>query len=140
MVVVAVFNAHPKIRSSTSRIRRAIRSVLKGEGIRSAKVSVILVGTGVSRSMNRKFLGHDYSTDVLSFTLEGGETLEGEVYVNVDKARTQAREYHVSFREELVRLVVHGVLHLAGENDITGHAAARMKKKEDRYVLRLTRA
>jgi probable rRNA maturation factor len=84
--------------------------------------------------MNRKFLHHDYVTDVLSFPLGAREALEGEVYVNLDRARQQAVEYGVTFTSETGRLVIHGVLHLLGYDDTTSGPRRRMKKKEDRYV------
>ena len=60
--------------------------------------------------------------------------LEGEVYVNLDRARTQANEYGVSFSNEVARLIIHGTLHLVGFDDSTKGKAQRMKAEEDRLL------
>ncbi len=130
---VAVFNAHP-----TRRVRggaaRWVRRVLRGERVGNAEIRVIFIDTRRCRTLNTEFLGHRYSTDVISFPLEEGSNLEGEIYVNLDKARSQADDYGVAFTDEVVRLVVHGTLHLAGYDDRRPAAAARMKRREDAYV------
>jgi rRNA maturation RNase YbeY len=66
--------------------------------------------------------------------LEIRPALDGEVYVNLDRARKQARDYSVSFGNEVARLVIHGTLHLAGFDDSAPRTAARMKAEEDRQV------
>ena len=81
-----------------------------------------------------RYLNHDYATDVISFPLENGAVLEGEVYVNLDRARAQARVYGVSFSNEVARLVIHGTLHLVGYDDSTEKKAERMKAEEDYHV------
>ncbi len=118
-------------------MERTVRSVLRAEGIVKAEVSIVFTDGRYSRTINRKYLGRDYSTDVLAFPLEEGETLEGELYVNIDKARQQAREYAVSLANELGRLVIHGMLHLAGYDDRTRRGAEAMRKKEDATLERL---
>ena len=60
--------------------------------------------------------------------------IEGEVYINLDRARIQAREYGVGFADEVCRLVVHGTLHLFGYDDKTVALERHMKRREDRYV------
>ena len=134
MIDVAVFNAHPAIRIRRAVVTAAVRRVAKGERRRRAAVSVVFVGSRTSARMNRKYLGHEGGTDVISFPLGEGRTIEGEVYVNLDRARTQAREYGVAFADEVCRLVVHGTLHLFGYDDRTVALERHMKRREDRYV------
>jgi rRNA maturation RNase YbeY len=86
--------------------------------------------------MNRRWLRHEGPTDVISFTLERHSPLEGEIYVNLDRARRQAREYHVRFAHEVARLVVHGALHLTGMDDRTGAQRRRMRRHEDALLAR----
>lgn len=137
MIRVVVANAHPTRRVTQARVRRAVRMVLEGEGISDAAISVVAVDSPRCRRLNRKFLAHDRVTDVISFPLESGPRLEGEVYVNLDTARRQAREYGVSPANEVTRLVVHGILHLAGYNDRRPEESARMRRAQERYVERL---
>lgn len=81
--------------------------------------------------MNRKHLNHDYVTDVLSFELERAHGLETEIYINLDRARSQAREYGVSFTNETRRLLVHGMLHVLGYDDRTNVKRKIMRRRED---------
>jgi rRNA maturation RNase YbeY len=134
VIDVAVFNAHPALRIRRAGVIAAIRCVAKGERRKQAALSVVFVGNRTSARMNRRFLGHAGGTDVISFPLGEGRAIEGEIYVNLDRARTQAGEYGVRFADEIRRLVVHGTLHLFGYDDRTAPLARRMKKREDRYV------
>ena len=132
-----MFNAHPRHRIRKKPTERSVRLVLKAEGITRAEISVIYIDGHYCRSINRRFLGRDAGTDVLAFPLEEGETLEGEIYVNIDRARRQAREFGVPLANELGRLVIHGTLHLAGYEDRTRRGAETMRKMEDAALVRL---
>lgn len=100
---------------------------------------MVFVGSRRCRRLNRDWLGHDEVTDVISFPLGEAERVEGEVYVNLDRARTQSRAYGVPEREEVARLVAHGVLHLAGYDDRTVREARRMREAEDRTLAAVRR-
>jgi probable rRNA maturation factor len=138
MIRVAVFNAHPRRRIAREPIGRTVRLVLKGEKIHRASVSVIFIDSRRTRKINRKYLAHDTITDVISFPLETEGLLEGEIYINLDRAREQAAEYGVTKSNEITRLVVHGTLHLAGYDDRKPRQAVRMHARQERYVRRAT--
>jgi probable rRNA maturation factor len=140
MIRVAVANAHPTRRVARAGVQRAVRMVLEGEGISDAAISVVAVDSPRCRRLNRKFLRHDRVTDVISFPLESDPRLEGEVYVNLDTARRQAREYGVTPANEVMRLVVHGTLHLVGYDDRRPKDSTRMHRAQERYVERLALA
>jgi probable rRNA maturation factor len=97
----------------------------------------VFVDDRMSRRLNRRFLGHDRPTDVIAFPLGEESNLEGEIYVNLEKARRQARTYHVSSANETARLIIHGTLHLLGYDDRTRGKARRMKAREDFLVSHL---
>lgn len=108
--------------------------VLSKEG-RHAEIGIVLVDDTTILELNKKYLQHDYITDVISFPIDEVDgTLEGELYVCVDQAIRQAREYEVTLHHEVSRLVVHGILHLIGYNDATTQQKALMKEKEDEYL------
>ena len=134
MLNVDVFNVHPDRKVRAGEAARYVRKALRVSGVDKARVSVVFVDSRHSRAMNRQYLGHDFSTDVLSFTLERTPLLEGEIYVNLDRARRQAKEYSVGFNQEVARLVIHGTLHLVGFDDSTPGKAQRMKAEEDRQL------
>ena len=136
MIRIAVFNAYPKKRVRQRETMCLARHVLKGEGIHNVACNIIFIGDKQMIDLNGKFLNHWYSTDVLSFSLEQNDMhrVEGEVYVNLDQAQRQADEYSVSFKNEISRLVIHGLLHLVGYDDSTKREKQRMTKLENGYL------
>jgi probable rRNA maturation factor len=140
MISVDVTNAQRRERCPVAHIARSVRMVLRGEGYPDAAISVVCVNDATSRRINRRFLQHDYATDVICFPLGERDALEGELYINLDRARVQARAYGVTRTHELTRLVVHGVLHLTGWDDRTDRQRARMHTREDGYLARLFRS
>ena len=134
MLSIDVCNAHRTRRVAASEAVRYVKRVLRAARVKNARVSVVFVDSRYSRRINRRYLNHDYVTDVISFPLETGALLEGEVYVNLDRARTQATAYGVSYGSELARLVIHGTLHLVGYDDSTRKNARHMKAEEDDQV------
>jgi rRNA maturation RNase YbeY len=102
-------------------------------------VSVVFIDSRRSRTLNRQYLGHDWVTDVISFPLAKDPVIDGEVYVNLDRARTQADQLGLSYGNEVLRLVVHGVLHLLGYDDRTPVRRRRMHRRQEALVQRLRR-
>jgi len=118
-------------------LARAARASLKGR-IRRASVSIILVGDARMRRLNRETLGHDNTTDVLSF--DHGGSPEGrmiELVICVPEARRQGARLGIPFKEELTRYVVHGCLHCVGFSDAEAHARKRMWEQQERVLSRL---
>ncbi len=120
-------------------VRRITTAVLKGER-RQAEVMVTFLGPTRMRALNRAHLGHDRTTDVISFALPTPDgRLVGDIYVCRAVAATQAKALGVPLREELVRLVVHGTLHVLGYDHPAGEGRTRsaMWQRQERYVRRL---
>ncbi len=107
---------------------------MSGEQAPLRQLNVIFVNDGEIRRLNKKFLSHDYVTDVLSFQLDDREVIEGEVYVNLDQAERQAREFRIRPPSEVGRLVAHGLLHIIGYDDDTPDNRRIMQKLEDKYL------
>jgi rRNA maturation RNase YbeY len=104
-------------------------------------VTVVLTTDRAIRALNRKFRGHDRPTDVLSFDLGSGlDAAEpfGDIVISVETARRQAREYDAPLQTEMVRLLVHGTLHLCGYDHQERRDAARMHGLTRRLVSALT--
>ncbi|HEX9829166.1 MAG TPA: rRNA maturation RNase YbeY [Bacteroidota bacterium] len=137
--MVQVINHHSRLRFSRSETQRAVRSVLRRESKHLSSVSVVFVGSRFIRRINRDFLGHDIITDVISFPLQDGLGVDAELYINLERAKSQAREYNVKFKDEVLRLVIHGTLHVLGYDDTTKKAKQRMRRREDFYLTRLSK-
>lgn len=155
--MIEVFNQHPTKRFSKKETIRTIEAVLKGEKIRkNFSISVVFVDNKFIRKINKKYLNHDYPTDVISFSLgkadwsvpiddrneistrlSSGRT-EGELHLSLDKARTKAKEYNVTIANEVQRLLIHGTLHLLGYDDKGKDERNIMKRLEESYLRQLT--
>jgi probable rRNA maturation factor len=99
----------------TARVEAAVRHVLRAEGVDAAEISIALVDDDTIAGLNEEYLDHEGPTDVITFALhERGESPLGDVYVGVEQALRQAAEYEVSPAEEVIRLAVHGTLHVLG--------------------------
>jgi probable rRNA maturation factor len=116
-----------------------VRRVLQAEGVGHALVSVSFVGRRRIRSLNRRYLGHDRETDVIAFALPGAPgPLVGDVYCAPEVAARAARRFGAPAREELRRLVVHGVLHVLGHDHPEGEERTRsaMWARQERLLHR----
>ena len=119
-------------------LQDAVRAVLLGEGVRTATVSVAVVDDPTILDLNRRYLQHDYPTDVLSFVLERGDgCLDGEVIVSAETAGRECHGYGWAVQEELMLYTVHGSLHLVGFDDQSPCQAERMRVKEQSYLNQL---
>ena len=104
-----------RIALSEDRVRDIVRAVCRRERIADAMISVTFVSRAVIARMNRDYLRHTGPTDIITFELAPADgAVVGDMYICPDVARENAREHGVGVREELVRLVVHGTLHVLG--------------------------
>ncbi len=111
-----------------------VHRILEEEKKAADMISLVLVDDVYLLEVNKKFLNHNYRTDVISFDLADGGAIEGEIYISVDRARIQARRYKVSLEKEVLRLMVHGILHLCGWDDATRSQKLRMRKRENTFI------
>ena len=113
-------------------VKRIVKSTLAFEKQKGHSVSVFLTGDKEIRKINKKYLNHDYATDVISFWLEAGQLTEkeqgylGDSAVSVETAKRVSKERAIPFKEELARYLVHGTLHLLDYDD---------KKQRDKKVM-----
>lgn len=136
--MIEVINHHSRYRFSRAETQRTVQAVLRKENKTLSSLSVVFVGHRVMRRINRVYLGHDSSTDVISFPLRDGWGVDAELYINLERAKTQARQYRVPFTQEVRRLLIHGTLHLLGYDDATEKQRKQMQRREDFYLTRLT--
>jgi probable rRNA maturation factor len=117
-------------------VRRAVRRVLAAER-KKALISVTFVGPSRMRALNLGWKGHDRPTDVLSFALPGPDgILAGDIYVCSRVAAQEAKAAEVPHREELIRLVIHGTLHVLGYDHPEGQGRTRslLWRRQERYL------
>ena len=120
--------------ADAAELERAVRHTLRAQGVRQAEVSVALLGDDAIRDLNLRYLAQDRPTDVIAFALGPGPGILGDVYLGVEEARRQAAEASVSLAEELVRLAVHGTLHVLGHE----HPAGAEREASPMFALQET--
>ncbi|HEX8849360.1 MAG TPA: rRNA maturation RNase YbeY [Gemmatimonadaceae bacterium] len=105
-----------------ARVADLARAVLRAEKVRDAALSIAFVSPAAIASINRRHLGHTGPTDVISFPIAAaaGQPLGGDIYICPEVARQNARRHGAGVREEIARLVVHGVLHVLGHDHPEG--------------------
>lgn len=87
--------------------------------------------------INKRYLNHDFSTDIITFNYSGSNSdFDGEVFISVDDARLSTKKYKTTFSNELSRLIIHGMLHLKGFNDIKRSDKLKMKRMEDYLTMK----
>ena len=84
--------------------------------------------------INRRFLQHDYYTDIITFNHGTNSSVEGEIYISMDRVRRNADAYQSSIKDELHRVIFHGALHLCGFGDKTIKEKAEMRAMENRWL------
>ena len=113
-----------------------LKAVAEEEGRRPGQISVIFCSDPYLLEINRKYLGHDYYTDIITFDYSEGGTISGDLFISVDTVRSNAEYYSADFKDELDRVIVHGVLHLIGYDDHTDEQTAEMRARENHYLER----
>lgn len=133
-----------RIPLSRSRVAAVARGALEAERVRAALLSITFLDTRQMAALNRRHLGHGGATDVISFGFRRevpGDPVVGDIYICPTVARTHALERGASVREEIARLVVHGVLHVLGYDHPEGSAAEReasaMWRRQERVLRRV---
>jgi rRNA maturation RNase YbeY len=116
-----------------------VGTVLAGEGARDAYASVTFLSSQRMRALNRRSFGRDRATDIIAFGLPHGTAVVADLYVCPAQASRGAQEHGVPQREELVRVLVHGVLHVLGWDHPEGpqRQASPMWRRQEQWVRRL---
>ena len=116
-------------------IASLVTRVLQVGGLEAGLVRVIFSSDEHLRRLKRQFFNQDQVTDVIAFNLnDRGMPLEGEIYISTERALENSRHYRQTHQQELMRLVVHGSLHLLGFDDATDDEQAQMRTEEDRVL------
>jgi probable rRNA maturation factor len=154
---IAITNRQHTRKINSRRLKQLTEGLLADLKIERADLGLHLVATPEMTRLNEKFLRHHGSTDVITFdyadaggqhfvtaqnvraTIKHCPPLQGDIFICVDEAVRQARRFRTRWQSEIVRYLVHGVLHLRGHDDSRAGARRKMKREEDRRLLALSR-
>ena len=119
------------------KVTKWIRSVAADYGFSVGNINYIFCSDERELAVNREFLGHDYYTDVITFDYSTPSTLNGDIFISLDTVRSNAEMVGATFEDELLRIIIHGVLHLTGQGDKTPETKVQMTEKEEKALAKL---
>lgn len=130
---IRFFSEIPGFRLKGPRKRAEwIKKVVQKDKKTLSSVNIIFCSDPYLADINMQYLKHKTFTDIITFDLSTSpDTIDGEVYISIDRVKENAQTFQVPFETELDRVIIHGILHLLGQNDKTGPQKLAMRKKED---------
>lgn len=122
--------------SHSIKIKRWLKDVVEKEKNKLDIANFIFCSDKYLHRINHDFLKHDTYTDVVTFDNreDNSEALNGDIFISIERVRENAKKFSVSFEDELLRVMVHGILHLVGYADKTPSQISQMRKKENAYL------
>lgn len=144
MMTVLIENRQKKITVDFQRVRQALNNILGNLNCQNKEISLLFVDDDGIREFNKKYLGRDYPTNVITFSMTEGEfgninpDILGDIIISVETALRDALSAKIEFEEELDYLMIHGILHLLGyDHEASEAEEKRMKKKEEELFFTL---
>lgn len=116
---------------NTALIKRWLKTVAAGYSKKAGDINYIFCSDDKILEVNLQFLQHNYYTDIITFDYSCAGTINGDIFISVDTVASNAQERNIDFTDELHRVIVHGVLHLTGQNDKRPDDRAEMTRKEN---------
>lgn len=111
-----------------------ITNVIQSENKLEGEINYIFCDDDYLHQINVEYLNHDTLTDIISFDYSEGNLVQGDIFISVDRVRENAIDFNVSFKQELLRVMVHGVLHYCGYKDKSDSEELIMRQKEDEKI------
>ena len=123
--------------SNEKKVADWLLAVLVNEGAEIFSIDYSFVDKKQMIKINKKHLNHNYLTDVLAFDYSENSQIQADVFISEEKVRANAQEYSQEFSVELMRVMLHGLLHLCGHKDKTPEQQNRIRELEEKYLNQL---
>ncbi|MBO4282478.1 MAG: rRNA maturation RNase YbeY [Bacteroidales bacterium] len=116
------------------KIRQWMIETAANERKRIGEISYMFGSDAYVLEINKQYLQHDFLTDIITFDDCEGDVLNGDMVISLERVRENAKTFHVSVEKELLRVLIHGILHLCGYKDKKSDEERQMREKEDFYI------
>lgn len=118
-------------------VHSLISAIIKEYSLSFTSLSISFINSNELRDINKEYLNHDYETDVITFNYSRQKkNIDGEILISFEEAKRNAKRYNVKLGQELIRLVIHGMLHLLHFDDKNEESKKIMKKEENKLINR----
>ncbi|HPG99267.1 MAG TPA: rRNA maturation RNase YbeY [Tenuifilaceae bacterium] len=117
--------------SNKRKVKTWIKNVVTKYGFKIGDVTILFTDDEYIKELNIKYLNHHYFTDILTFDYSSGFVLNGDIVISIDTVRSNSILYSTSIDDELLRVIIHGFLHLLGFNDKSSEESRKMRELED---------
>jgi rRNA maturation RNase YbeY len=118
------------------KVTRWIKSTIRGFDKVTGIITLVFCTDDKILEINREYLQHEYYTDIITFDYSKKNIVSGDVFISVETVQANAEKYEVTFEKEILRVIIHGILHLCGLEDDTPDAQRIMTFNEDNALLR----
>lgn len=118
-------------------IKAWISKTIRAENRVEGEINYVFCDDDYLHKLNVEFLDHDTLTDIISFDYSVGNTINGDVFISVERVRDNARDFETRFQDELNRVIIHGILHYCGYKDKSTEEGKLMRGKEDDYLAKM---
>lgn len=122
------------IQKKKKLVRALIISIIENESCKIGNIDYNFCSDKYLIKINNKYLNHNNYTDIITFDLSDENEIIGDIYISIDRVKENARQLKIHFREEILRVMVHGVLHLCGYKDKTKEEVTTIRNKENHYI------
>ena len=114
-----------------NKVKSWIKKILKQEGRIAGNISFLFCNDEQLLNINRQFLNHDFYTDIITFDYSQKKITEGEIFISIERVKENSKTFKQPFHKELMRVIIHGILHLCGYSDKKPEDKKQMSAKED---------
>ena len=118
------------------RLKEWIAEAVATEEFLVGEINYVFCSDEYLHKINLQYLNHDTYTDIISFDYRVGNQLHGDIFISIDRVRENALKFEVDFKSELLRVLIHGILHFCGYKDKLENEVDAMRSKEDYYIAR----
>ena len=113
------------------KINRWIKETAAGYDKKIGEIAYIFCSDKKILEVNNQYLKHDYYTDIITFDYSEGSVISGDIFISLDTVKSNAQDFGVDFEHEILRILIHGILHLCGQEDKTNEQRNEMTGKEN---------